>query len=138
MPLAAGPPWISSCANASTRLSACRHMPGAQPIPPPWRHTSRDGTPRRRAPHYPAEEAVSPVAPARLLDIFRLSFMKTLIQKVLVAFVGSALVLLKAQAVVGVSVSIGTLQPAESVTVSYEVTIDSPITPGVTQISSQG
>lgn len=37
-----------------------------------------------------------------------------------------------------VNVTIGTLQPGESVTITYDVTIDNPIAPGTTQISSQG
>ncbi len=37
-----------------------------------------------------------------------------------------------------VSVSVGTLQPGESVTITYDVTINSPLSIAVTQISSQG
>src|SRR5262245_9843756 len=37
-----------------------------------------------------------------------------------------------------VSVNIGTLAPGQSVTITYDVTIDTPISPGVTTISSQG
>src|SRR4051794_35972404 len=37
-----------------------------------------------------------------------------------------------------VNVSIGTLAPGESVTITYDVTIDNPLSPSVTQISSQG
>ena len=37
-----------------------------------------------------------------------------------------------------VSVTIGTLQPNETLTITYDVTINNPIAPGTTQISSQG
>src|SRR5688572_22861511 len=37
-----------------------------------------------------------------------------------------------------VNAPIGTLNPGETVIITYDVTIDSPLPPGTTQISSQG